>query len=147
MPGVNHSWCQICLCDPMYGPHLLVSLNGTRVQHFLEVPLQLEADNKQTIGNTAGGRGAQPVGRQHRHQLLRLALLSLLLVIRSHVSSSLMQEGVVRSQWAGRSVISSAGQLAYGHAQAVIDGAAPPESPANLHGGHSWEQVRMLLPL
>ena len=54
-----------------------------------------------------------------------------------------MQGGEVRSQWAGRSVIASAGKLAYGHAQAVIDGAPPPEAPAQLHGGHSWEQARV----
>ena len=49
----------------------------------------------------------------------------------------------MRSQWTGRTVIASAGKLAYGHAQAVIDGKAPPEAPAQLHGGHSWEQARV----
>lgn len=52
-----------------------------------------------------------------------------------------MQGGEVRSEWVGRSVIASAGQLAYGHAQAVIDGEAVPDAPAQLHGGHSWEQA------
>lgn len=58
-----------------------------------------------------------------------------------------LQEGEVRSQWVGRTVISSAGQLAYGHAQAVIDGQARPEAPAQLHGGHTWEQVCCLCSL
>ncbi len=51
------------------------------------------------------------------------------------------QEGEVRSQWAGRTIIDSCAKLAYGHAQAVIDGAAPPQAPAPLHGGHTWNQV------
>ena len=53
-----------------------------------------------------------------------------------------LQGGEIRSQWAGRTVIASASKLAYGHAQAVIDGAPPPEAPTQLHGGHSWEQVQ-----
>lgn len=63
-----------------------------------------------------------------------------------------VQGGEVMSHWAGRSVINSCAQLAYGDAQAVIDAAAGRTDadtasgrgarPApEVLGGFTWEQV------
>lgn len=60
-----------------------------------------------------------------------------------------VQGGEVISYWAGRSVINSCAQLAYGDAQAVIDAAASSNYDTQgahpepeVLGGFTWEQVR-----
>ena len=56
-----------------------------------------------------------------------------------------VQDGSILEEWAGRTVINSCAQLAYGNAQAVIDaGCAGPPPPRTIHGDHSWQQARSL---
>jgi DIS3-like exonuclease 2 len=63
----------------------------------------------------------------------------------------LTPRGEIVRQWMGRTVITSCCKLAYGHAQAMIDGRFDPEAgvngpqtgpvPPTLHGGHAWDDV------
>lgn len=61
----------------------------------------------------------------------------------SRSGSGLWQDGTILEEWAGRTVINSCAQLAYGDAQVVIEGGcagAPP--PRTIHGNHTWQKVR-----
>jgi exoribonuclease R len=54
--------------------------------------------------------------------------------------------GSVTSRWAGRAIIRSSAQLAYSHAQAIIDGSFDAAAcPARLHDGATWDEVRSRL--
>eukprot|EP00887_Chlorella_sp_A99_P000156 scaffold16.g156.t1 len=55
------------------------------------------------------------------------------------------EEGDIKDQWVGRSVIRSCGKLAYPMVQAMIEGAylaeEGQEPPCELHGPHTWPEV------
>jgi exoribonuclease R len=56
-------------------------------------------------------------------------------------------DGAILRQWAGRSVIRACAKLAYGHAQAMIEGgcdAAAP--PVPLQAPHTWAQAGTPFP-
>jgi len=60
------------------------------------------------------------------------------------------EQGMVHSQWTGKTVIRSCAQLAYEHAQDMIDGkyrARPGEEPpAKLAEPHQWSEVCFVCP-